>query len=197
MSCTEQSIGEFLAAVASDDVAPAGGTAVAVVGAIGASLCEMACIHSTGGTASAAEGTELADARALLETQRRTLMGLARADADVVESLFAADGDRTVQSEMKRAAGIPLAIAERCLTVVDVAVTVTEEGDSDATADARMGAVLAAGAVRASLLAVRHNLPWIEDQSFVEGMRRRVAELATDVAHSLEDVTGDVEATQS
>jgi formiminotetrahydrofolate cyclodeaminase len=169
MPCTEQSISEFLAGVASDDVAPAGGTAVAVVGAIGASLCEMACIHSTGGAASAAEGTELADVRALLETQRSTLMGLARADAEVVESLFTDDVDRATQSEMKQAAGIPLAIAERCLTVVDLAVTVTEEGDSDATADARMGAVLAAGAVRASLLAVRHNLPWVEDQSLSSG----------------------------
>jgi formiminotetrahydrofolate cyclodeaminase len=197
MPCTEQSISEFLAGVASDDVAPAGGTAVAVVGAIGASLCEMACIHSTGGAASAAEGTELADVRALLETQRSTLMGLARADAEVVESLFTDDVDRATQSEMKQAAGIPLAIAERCLTVVDLAVTVTEEGDSDATADARMGAVLAAGAVRASLLAVRHNLPWVEDQSFVERTRRRVAELEAGVARSLEDVTGDVEATRS
>lgn len=196
MSCTEQSIGEFLAAVASEDVAPAGGTAVAVVGAIGASLCEMACVHSTDGAASAAEGTDLADVRALLETQRSTLMGLARADADVVE-LFAADADRTTQSEMKRATGIPLAIAERCLTVVDLAVTVTEEGDSDATADARMGAVLAAGALRASLLAVRHNLPWIEDQSFVEGTRRRVAELEAGVARSLEESTGDVDAARS
>jgi formiminotetrahydrofolate cyclodeaminase len=197
MPCTEQSISEFLAGVASDDVAPAGGTAVAVVGAIGASLCEMACIHSTGGAASAAEGTELADVRALLETQRSTLMGLARADAEVVESLFTDDVDRATQSEMKQAAGIPLAIAERCLTLVDLAVTVTEEGDSDATADARMGAVLAAGAVRASLLAVRHNLPWVEDQSFVERTRRRVAELEAGVARSLEDVTGDVEATRS
>ncbi|MEF8827724.1 MAG: cyclodeaminase/cyclohydrolase family protein [Halolamina sp.] len=197
MPYTEQSIGEFLAAVGSEDVAPAGGTAVAVVGAIGASLCEMACVHSMDGAASAAEGSGLADVRALLGTQRSTLMGLARADADVVESLFAADADRTSQSEMKRAAGIPLAIAERCLTVVDLAVTVTEEGDSDATADARMGAVLAAGALRASLLAVRHNLPWIEDRSFVAGTRRRVAELEAAVARSLKDATSDVDATQS
>jgi len=195
MPTTEQSVGEFLAAVASENVAPAGGTAAAVVGAIGASLCEMACYHSTAREVNAPAGA-VSDVRDVLESQRSTLIGLARADAKVVE-MFAADMDLTAQSTMKRAAGVPLAIAERCLTVIDLAVAVTEKGDSDATADARMGAVLAAGAVRASLLAVRHNLPWIEDQSFVEEMRRRTAELEADVARSLEDATGDVDTTFS
>lgn len=193
MAHTEQSLREFLTSVASEKVTPAGGTAAAVVGATGASLCEMACVHSIGGAESGADGRDLADVRDLLGTQRNTLLGLARADAEVVERLFAGDADRTSQPELKRATGVPLAIAERSLTVVDLSTTVTRRGDSDAIADARMGAVLAACALRASLLAVRHNLPGIEDPSFVEEMQRRAAELEAGAEQSLEKVTGDVD----
>ncbi|WP_348533021.1 cyclodeaminase/cyclohydrolase family protein [Halolamina sediminis] len=45
----------FLADVASDRAAPAGVSAAAVTGALGAALCEMACIHTLEVTASSSD----------------------------------------------------------------------------------------------------------------------------------------------
>lgn len=46
MSYRELPINQFLADIASKNVTPAGGSGAAVVGAVGASLCEMVCIHT-------------------------------------------------------------------------------------------------------------------------------------------------------
>lgn len=46
MDHVDRPVDRFLAAVASENLTPAGGTAAAVVGATGAALCEMVCIHS-------------------------------------------------------------------------------------------------------------------------------------------------------
>jgi formiminotetrahydrofolate cyclodeaminase len=69
-----RAIDRFLDGIASENVTPAGGTATAVVGAIGVSLCEMVCIHADAdGDATA----DLTDVRDDLRRQRGHLLDLA------------------------------------------------------------------------------------------------------------------------
>lgn len=176
MDHADRSIDRFLDDVASENVTPAGGTATALVGAIGASLCEMVCIHTIAG-ADAPAG--LAEVRDDLRSVRGHLQDLGDRDSAVVEELFGTDrddGDRDA-TLTKRATGVPLAIAEACLRVLDHATVVTERGDRHVVPDAVTGAFLADAALRAAVFTVRCNLEGIADPSFVDELDRRATEL--------------------
>jgi len=183
-----QSVEGFLAGVASEEVTPAGGTVAAVVGAAGASLCEMVCIHTMEADRDADVASELEGARDDLRRQRGHLLELADADADAVEALLRAFRDGADDADTARAAGVPLAIAEGCLTVLEHATVVTADGNPTAVPDAVTGAFLAHAALRAAAFTVRSNLEHVEDPSFAEEVRRRVADAERSAERALEEV---------
>lgn len=175
MNYREQSVDGFLSAVASTAVTPAGGTVAAIAGAAGASLCEMVCIHTVEREASTEGAAGLDPVGDDLRRVRERLLTLADADAAAVEtSLAAGSDDRT---ETRRATGVPLAVAEACLVVLDHATVVTEHGNRNAVPDAVAGAFLAHAALRASAFTVRNNLDRTDDASFAEEVRGRIAEV--------------------
>ncbi|WP_435066651.1 cyclodeaminase/cyclohydrolase family protein [Haloplanus sp. C73] len=173
MTSNRPAIERFLGDIASEHVAPAGGTATAVVGAVGASLCEMVCIH----TAESDAATELADVRADLSTERGHLLDLAEADATLVDDLFGGAAGAPDDADIERAVGVPLAIAESCLTVLELAGDVTATGAPTALADAATGVTLTHAALQAALFTARRNLDRLDDTSFVDETERRLAEL--------------------
>ena len=182
-SPTEQSLGSFLDEVASERVAPAGGTAIATTGAMGAALCEMVCIHTL--AARDTDARSLPALRSDLERQRRSLLALAAQDAAVVDELFGGDGEGPSERLSKRAVGIPLAVAESCLRVLEIAERVIEQGRGGVVADARIGASLAAAALRAALWMVRGNLDALSAPSFAADVADRadaIERAAADVA---------------
>jgi len=188
------SIGEFLDAVASERVAPAGGTAAAVTGATGAALCEMVCVHTAAardraeeastpesdaptaaaGAAGDSSARGLSELRAGLCRRRQKLLALGTQDAALVDDLFG-DGGEPSQRLQRRAAGIPLAVAEAAVGVVTDAETAHQRGRSGVAADAKTGAYLADAAVRASLETVRINAAALTDESFAADLRARAA----------------------
>ncbi|MFC6941257.1 cyclodeaminase/cyclohydrolase family protein [Salinirubellus sp. GCM10025818] len=178
MSYADRTIDEFLDSVASRNVTPAGGTAAALVGAIGTALCEMVCLHTIGKDGYADVEAEMNDVLDDLGTQRELLLELAERDADVVDELLATspdEPDRVVAQ--KRATGVPLAIAEACVPVLEHATVLAKEGNRNAVPDAGTGSFLVHGALRASVFTVRCNLDRISDPSFVEEMETRATEL--------------------
>jgi formiminotetrahydrofolate cyclodeaminase len=165
----DRTIETFLTELAGETVPPAGGTATAVVGAAGASLCEMVARHADGavrGAGSPAPATRAA--------RRPRLLALADADAAVVNALFAGDGG---PRERKRAVGVPLAIAEACGDVLAVGAAVVEQCEGPVVPDAITGVFLAHGALRAALFTLRTNLSSVADESFVTETEQRAAEL--------------------
>ena len=82
--------------------------------------------------------------------------------------------------------GVPLAVAEGCLEVVEVATVVVERGTPNAAPDAVTGALLADAALRASVATVRSNLERLDDQAFVEEMGRRAARTERDADRAIE-----------
>jgi formiminotetrahydrofolate cyclodeaminase len=184
MKYASQSIGEFLRNVASTNVTPAGGTAAAVVGATGASLCEMVCIHTIENEPTDGETRELVDVRDDLATQRVHLLELADADSAAVEAVLS-DDDLT---ERKRAVGVPLTIATACRDVLDQATVVTERGRRTAVPDGVTGGFLAHAALRATVYTVRSNLPRIPDPSFVERVEQRADDIERSGERAYEQV---------
>jgi len=185
MTYRTQSIEGFLSAVASERVAPAGGSVSAIVGAAGAALCEMVCIHTVNrkGVESARELAEIGDG---LRHRRDGLLALADGDAAAMEALLGLEGDDPGLREAKRATGVPLAVAEGCLEVVEVAIVVAERGNPNAAPDAVTGALLADAALRASTETVRSNLDGVDDEAFVGEIRRRAAAAERDAESAID-----------
>lgn len=177
MDYQDQAVGDLLSDIASERVAPAGGTATAVVGGIGAALCEMGCIHALEADPDARTGADLAAVRDDLGRQRAHLLRLAASDAAIVEDLFGAASDGVDESDRKRSVGVPLTIAEACLNVLELATTVTADGARSAVVDAATGVYLVHAALRASAYTVRQNLDGVADAEFVAAVEQDVAEV--------------------
>lgn len=185
-------VDEFLSAVASSSVAPAAGTSVAVTGAIGAALCEMTCRHTVGKAGYEDVADEMAATADDLETIRERLLELADADAEIVDDLRDAS-DAEFEDAMERSTGVPLAIAEACLAVLDHAVDVTESGNENALADAHSGAILAESALRAALGIVRTNLAYSDDTAFVETIEDRVSGIEADATAASGEIQANLD----
>ncbi|WP_418280260.1 cyclodeaminase/cyclohydrolase family protein [Halorubrum sp. DTA98] len=175
MEYADHTIREFLSSVASEHVAPAGGTVAAVGGAFGTALCEMACIHTIETDGYADVVPELDGIETDLRRQRSHLLTLAEADASVVADSFASTADVPGETGMKRSVGVPLTIAEACSTVLELGATVTERCARSVVADARVGLVLVHAAIRAAVLVVRTNLERVSDAEFARRIDARLS----------------------
>ena len=174
MVTADRSVEEFLSGVASSQVAPSAGAVAAVTGALGASLCEMVCVH----TPTAETPPSLADARTELTARRERLVELAAADAAAIEAVqtaFDASGDTDhEQAALRRATDVPVQIAEAARDVADTAPAVAAQGTQNARPDAVVGASLARTAVTSAGVIVRANLGLVTDEAFADDARVRV-----------------------
>lgn len=196
MTIADQPIGEFLDAVATQQVTPSGGAVAAVGGAMGAALCEMTCIHTVSGDEPGAAPTELAAVRDTVADRRAQLLTLADEDViavDAVQAAFDSGDDARIQATLQRSTEVPLETAELCLDVLEHAVTVTAEGTSVAVPDAAVGALLAHAALRASVSTVRANLDTITDEAFVAEMEERSAAAETASERALAETLANLD----
>ena len=170
-----QPLADLLSDIASATVSPASGTVGGIVGAMGTALCEMVCIHLQG--ANVSTDADLAELQRNLETDRDRLLTLAEADAAVVDELFGTAGNGDDPSIRKRSVGIPLALAEACLDVLETTAIVTGAADRPVVIDAGIGAYFVDSALRSALFTARSNVGSIDDESFRAETERRVADL--------------------
>lgn len=184
MSYGNQSVNEFLTGIASERITPAGGSTAAVVGAIGAALGEMACIHTRTSEDVRSIEADVSEMRDEFSTRQARLLDLAEKDADIVDEVYTGSSQSVSEQELKRLLGVPLAIAEECLGVVERSAGLTDTVGQDVAPDGWIGIWLAHSALKASLFIVRRNLDLISDSTFSEQMERRctVMEEAADDA---------------
>ncbi|QAU13998.1 formimidoyltetrahydrofolate cyclodeaminase [Halorubrum sp. BOL3-1] len=175
MNDETQPLAEFLSEVASATVSPASGTVVGVVAGMGTALCEMVCVHLR--NAAVRTDADLAELQRTLKSERERLLTLAEADAAVVEELFGTGDGGDDPSVRKRSVGIPLALAESCLTVLEAASVVTGAADRPVVVDAGIGASFVDVALRSALFTVRTNVASVDDESFRAETERRVADI--------------------
>ena len=189
MEYTTRPLSELFNDIASSSVAPAGGTAGAMVAAAGTALCEMTCIHL--GAADAPVDVDLVELEAELKGHRGRLLTLGSADAAVVEALFGSDGEAG-HSACKRSVGVPLALAESCLAALEVAAAVTGASGRP-VADAVTGAYFLEAALQSAVATARGNLALVDEQSFRAATERRLSELETSADRVFRDVTESVD----
>lgn len=183
---TETSIDDFLAHLASKDPTPGGGSAAAIMGAMGAALISMVCNVSFGKKGYEAAEPELREVCAQSEVLRQRLTGMVAEDVSAFGELMAAyklpketdeekqRRSRAIQASLKRATEVPLACARDCAEVIRLSRRAGEHGYLGVISDAGVGVSAAYAAARSAALNVYINAPSLKDRAFAE---RALAEL--------------------
>jgi formiminotetrahydrofolate cyclodeaminase len=166
---------DLLDRFASSDPTPGGGSAAALVGALGASLLAMVAGMTKTRTGAADERTALDAARAEILRHRDALIALIDRDAEAYDMVVAAfrrpkttDEDKAartaaIQEAMTVAAETPLETVRVCAETMTAARPVQQFGNPSAVSDIAVGMTLLATGMQGGTLNVAVNLDGLKD----------------------------------
>jgi methenyltetrahydrofolate cyclohydrolase len=187
---TQSSLDEFLDRLASGDPTPGGGSAAAIIGAMGAALVSMVCNVSFGKKGYEAAEPELRSLLVRSEELRKRLTAMVAEDIAAFGSLMAAyklpkasDEEKsrradTIQASLERATEVPLQCARACSEVVDMARRAADLGYKHVISDVGVGVAAADAALRSAALNVYINAPSLKDRRLAAGAVEEVERLA-------------------
>jgi formiminotetrahydrofolate cyclodeaminase len=176
----DESIGEFLDALAAANATPGGGSATALIAAVAAALVSMVCRLSIDRQETAAIREQMAAALERAQGLRRRLMGLMDEDVGAFDAVMQAyalpkNGEaeraarsQAIQAALQIATLAPLACVRACAEVLELARFVAGKGHSNAAGEAGVAALTAHAALRCAALNVRINAGSIRDAGFVQ-----------------------------
>lgn len=174
-SMAEQSISEFLAALAAPLPAPGGGAAAAIGGAIAAALVEMVAGLSLKKSANSADAALQQRTAAQMATLRGELFTLANDDAEAYNAFIHAmrlpkvekheqeERGRAMSAAAEHAAGVPLKTLRAITAVAEAARLLTGRSLVSAASDLDVALRFARAAGSSAAENVEANLPFIDD----------------------------------
>ena len=196
----DRPIREFLEALASEASTPGGGSAAAVMGAMGAALVSRVCRLTIGRKGYEAVDAELTAVLEDAERLRARLTDMTRADIEAYAAVLTAyqlpkdtpeqavARTDAVQAALRGATEVPMACARASAAVVALARRAAETGNRTAAGDAAAGACAAHAALRASALNVHANAARITDRAYADAALAEIEALALDAALRVEEV---------
>lgn len=174
------SVTNFLDELASGNATPGGGSAAAIMGAMGAALVSMVANLTIG--KKGYEGVE-AEMKQLLEESealRARLTAMVAEDIAAFDALMAgyklpkgsdeekAARSAAIQQGLKGATQVPLDCAIACAEVVRLTARAVEGGNVNVISDVGVGVLAGWAALRSAALNVHINAPQIKDRAFTE-----------------------------
>ncbi len=203
---TDSSIEKFLDDLASGAPTPGGGSAAAIMGAMGAALVSMVCNVSIGKKGYEAVDAELKAVRGEAEQARLRLTAMVAGDIAAFDALMAAyrlpkatDDDKAqrasaIQHALRGATETPLDCARACAEVIELARRAADVGYTGVISDAGVGVLAALAALRSAALNVYINAPSLKDRPFAERALAEIEALLASRAAQSEAVYGVVRA---
>jgi formiminotetrahydrofolate cyclodeaminase len=182
----DQPVQQFLDALASKASTPGGGSAAAIVGAMGAALVSMVCNLTIGKKNYEAVSADLGQVLAEAEGLRRGLTEAVADDIRVFNRVMGSYGlpketdaqkaarSEEIQAALKEATDVPLACARLCFAVIELSQKAAEKGNTNVISDAGVAVLAAQAGLRSAALNVYINVGNIKDKDFANA---RVAEL--------------------
>jgi glutamate formiminotransferase/formiminotetrahydrofolate cyclodeaminase len=179
----------FVHEVSRDSPAPGGGSVAAMAGSLGAALASMVANLTYGKPGfepvepqvlAAAEKAQRAKDRLLDAVDADTRAFNAYMDALRLPQGSPAEKQArqaAMQDGLKQAIAVPLETARLSLEAIEAAEVVAVNGNPSSVSDAGVGAQMAYAGVQGGALNVLINLGGIEDQAFVDDMKRTCNEL--------------------
>ena len=185
----DKTVQVFLDELAGKASTPGGGSAAAVMGAMGAALVSMVANFSIGKKGYEDVQEQMQDLLRQSEDLRRRLTEMIKADVEAFDAVMAAyglpkdDEDRkaarteAIQAALKVAADVPLACAGLCVEVMRIARPMAMAGNRNVISDAGVAVLAAEAALRSAALNVYVNIGAIKDESYVRERRSRLEQL--------------------
>ena len=172
----------FIEQLAAPTATPGGGSAAAASGAMAAGLAAMVAGMSRGKKAYLQYERELSEAIAQLSQLREEFKASIDADAasyDAVMKAYkaakqSADADGMIDAALKQATSIPLGVAERAHSVIDIAKRLLPITNPNMKSDLTTALALARAAIEGALANVEINLESLKDQAFAAETRQKV-----------------------
>jgi formiminotetrahydrofolate cyclodeaminase len=183
----QQSIGQFLDALASDAPTPGGGGAAALTAALAAALVAMTANLTIGRRAYEAVEAEMRALARRADELRAQATALIDEDATAFAQVSAAyklprgsEAERAartaaIQEALKAASDPPLRLLEVSRQVLELSVPAAQRGNANLVSDAAVAAHLALAALQGARLNAEVNLRAIADEPFVLAARARIA----------------------
>jgi formiminotetrahydrofolate cyclodeaminase len=186
-SIVDLTVSEFLRQLAAEQPTPGGGSVAALVGALGAGLVCMVCVH----TIARERYRDVDDRARRLLARAQELQGdferATEADAAAYQSF--ADAQRSprdsqdqraarsaaMQQALRDSTDVPLDVAAAAAELVGLARVAAEIGNESLISDAAVAASLAFAAFQSARLNVELNAAGITDQAFAQAARERLA----------------------
>lgn len=185
----DQPIQQFLDELASKSATPGGGSAAAVMGAMGAALVGMVCNLTVGKKNYEAVDAEMADVLARADALRAQSMDMIRADVEAFDRVMAAyalpretEDDKAarsaaIQEALKAATEVPLACARLCVDIIDLSQIAAEKGNRNVVSDAGVAVMAAHAALKSAALNVYVNAKGLKDEAFAQNRVNRLEAL--------------------
>lgn len=202
----DKSIQGFLDELASRAPTPGGGSAAAIMGAMGASLVSMVCHLTLGKAQYEAVAPEMEATLASAESLRAGLTDLVRADVAAFDEVMAAYGlprdseeqkqlrSRAIQAALKSATRVPLDCAKACAELIQLCRAVAERGNKNVVTDAGVAVLAGHAALKSAALNVYVNTNAIKDEGFVHETLSELNALLTGMEVSSEEIYQEVKA---
>ncbi|PYV47248.1 MAG: glutamate formimidoyltransferase [Acidobacteria bacterium] len=175
----------FIEQLAAPTPTPGGGSAAAASGAMAAGLATMVASLSRAKKVYAQFEPQLSEAISKLSQLREELKASIDADAESYNSVMAAykksresaEADGIVESALKQATSIPLAVAQRAREVLRISDSLGAITNPNMKSDLTTSSALARAAIEGALANVEINLESLKDPEFVAGVRQKTEQL--------------------
>ena len=193
----------FLDALASQSATPGGGSAAAIIGAMGAALVSMICNLTIGKKKYADVEPEMKEVLGKAEALRHKLTGMIEDDVKAFDAVMGAYGmaketdqqkaarDKAIQAALKQATDVPMRCCHAAREVIDLGAIAADKGNLNVISDAGVGVLAAYAALRSAALNVFTNARMINDKTFTEAKLKELnqllagAETATEKAYGV------------
>jgi len=187
MGYLEEPLKHYTDMLASGAPAPGGGSAAALVGALGAALNSMVANFTVGRERFAAVDADVRQLLARSEDLRAVLERLTQADTEAYGRVAAAQkmprdtGEQkaartaAVQAALKAAAEVPREAVRAAWGVLEVAAELVEKGNPNLITDVGVAAKFGVAALECAALNVEINLAYIKDDAYNESVRDEMA----------------------
>jgi len=171
----QQSLQNFLERLASGDPTPGGGSAAAVMGAMGAALVSMVANLTIGKPRYRQVEADMRRLLARADALRAQLSDAMEADVEAFNRVMAAyrlpkdDPERSeaIQTALKQATEVPLHCARLCVAVIELCREAADKGNSNVLSDVGVGVLAAHAALKSCAINVTVNLNAIRDPGFI------------------------------
>ena len=190
---TELTVKGFLAETAGEAPVPGGGSISALNGAIAASLCQMVANLTIGKKKYADCEAEKKEIAAKVASIAQELVLDVDRDSDAYDKVFAAfklpketDEEKAarsqaIQESTKYAAEVPMEVARRVYSLLDLIDAVVARGNQNAVTDGCVAMMCARCAIVGALFNVRINLTSLKDRDFASKLSQEADKMEEEV----------------